>query len=131
MSGTEAATPCVHVARAEDSSRTSFKLKIINGHIKQCNGCGIKFRRSTKENLSPPDDLIVAHLEKKKYPDKKSGRLVVAPKPGNVHFHLDIGCIKIKHPNINLSEFAILDSERSKLTDAHKKKLKTLGMIID
>lgn len=105
-------------------------LKIITGRIKKCNGCSKDFRGSEK-SLTSPHDLVVSHLEEQKYTDKKSGRQKLSYKSANVHFHLNIGCIKLKHPNIKLSDFAISDSERSKLSDAHKEKLKTLGMIID
>ena len=46
-------------------------------------------------------------------------------------YHLDLGCISSVNPSINLSEFAINDSDRSKLSVAHKEKLKKLGMVVN
>ena len=125
----EAAVQYVPVAKAEESSRWLFMLKIIpNRRIKKCNGCKNGFWPSKENSLTPPDDLIVSHLEQRTYRNKQGER--VKAKPSNVYYHLDIGCIEIICPKVELSQFAILDSERVKLTDAHKKKLQTLGMTI-
>ena len=114
------------IARAEESTRVSYLLKIINGRIKKCNGCKKKFR-SESTSLTPPDDLVVSHLEHRSYRNKH-GATVKAPNPGNVHYHLDIGCIKLANPTFELSMLAISDSEKSNLKDAHRDKLQKLGL---
>ena len=103
-------------------------LKIINGRIKKCHGCKKNFR-SEGAPLTPPDDLVVSHLEQRSYPNKL-GATVKAPAPGNVYYHLDIGCIKLANPTFELSMLAIFDSEKSKLNDAHRDKLQKLGLKI-
>lgn len=117
------------MAEDKESCRWSFNLCIIRDHhIKKCNGCKKNFWPSKEKPLTPPDDLIVSHLEQRTY--TKQGVTVKAKDPSNAYYHLDIGCIKFVNPKAELSEFAILDSEKVKLTDAHKKKLQTLGMTI-
>ena len=51
-----------------------------------------------------------------------------APAPGNVYYHLDIGCMKLTNPTFELSMLAIYDSEKSKLNDAHRDKLRKLSL---
>ena len=58
----------------------------------------------------------------------KSGTPVKAPVPGNVYYHLDIGCMKLANPVFELSMLAISDTEKAKLNDAHRAKLQNLGL---
>ena len=114
------------IARAEESSRASYLLKIINGRVKKCHGCKQLFRPKGVP-LTPPDDLVVSHLEQRSYRNKSRALVKTT---GNVYYHLDDGCIKLVNPAFEFSTLAISDSEKEKLNNIHKDKLQKLGLKI-
>ena len=117
------------IGRAEEATDVPYCLQIIPPHVEKCYGCKRKFR-PRKKVLTSPDDLVVSHKEKRSYRDK-SGASVQADAISNVYFHLAIGCIQPTNSSFKLSCLKIYDSNRAKLTDAHKSKLQELGLIVD
>ena len=128
-SGAAATMGTVYVGNAQNSSHFSFKLKFITSRIKKCQGCQRNFRRSKASPLIPPDDLLVSHLEPRPY-RSKSGVTVTPPKPSNAYYHLDIGCIQQRNPGFKPSNLVISNSDKSKLSGAHREKLQTLGLTV-
>lgn len=118
------------IGRAEDATAdVPYCLQIIPSRVEKCYGCKRKFR-PRKKVLTPPDDLVVSHKEKRVFRDK-SGASTQANAISNVYFHLAIGCIQLTNSSFKLSCLKISDSNRAKLTDDHKSKLQKLGLTVD
>ena len=117
------------IGRAEEATDVPYCLQIIPSRVEKCYGCKRKFR-PRKKVLTPPDDLVVSHQERRSYRDK-SRAIIQADAISNVYYHLNIGCIQPTNGSFKLSCLVISDSNRAKLTDAHKSKLQKLGLIVD
>jgi len=73
-------------------------IKILNGRIKVCTGCkGQHHKNSNKGMLSPPHGIHLGHKESLSFANPNSG--AECSKMGNAYYHINLECIRRKHPN--------------------------------
>lgn len=83
----------VHHQLMGTSDQKPYVIKILNKRIKKCRGCGSFFsRKGDGSNLDPPNDLVVAHEERRAFTDATNiSRL---SRPQNVYYHPNCACIR-------------------------------------
>jgi len=70
-----------------------FFVRFLVGNIRICQGCRGSLRLPDGSLLSPPNDIVVARLERRPYFDKTSGTWSQPQKETNIHYHLKLSCV--------------------------------------
>ena len=90
-----------------------------NTKIMVCYGCGQKFRHSLTEVPEPPNDLVLARKEYRKYVNNY-GQLKMSLKKEFVHYHVKQDCVKSKDSAFVPHNIIVTGNIRSDLQDVHK-----------
>ena len=75
-----------------------FFVRFISGNIRICQGCRGSLRLLDGSIPHPPNDIVVARLEKRPYFDKSSGTWCYPQKETNSHYHLKLACVVKAEP---------------------------------
>jgi len=95
-----------------------FFIKMLNGRIKVCAGCkGPHLKSTGNKCLSPPHDICLGHKESMTYTNPRNGQ--ECSKLGNVYYHINLECIRRKHPTFSSSEIVCSPDVLKTLTDLH------------
>ena len=70
-----------------------FFVRFLVGNIRVCQGCRGSLRLPDGSVCSPPNDIVVARLERRPYFDKSSGMWCQPQKETNSHYHLKLSCV--------------------------------------
>ena len=97
-----------------------FEVKFLTGHIKICAGCRQGYTRGRDgKSLPPPDDLCLVHKEQHWYYNVVNNRQQLSSL-SNVHYHLDVSCVKLRYPEFNPLTVQIPPNVRAHLQPSHK-----------
>ena len=98
-------------------------LTLLAGYnIKICYGCKSKFASAQRE---PPNDLIIKLKVKR---DRLiRNRWVAGWKFSWAYFHLDLNCMKLEEPTVEVEDIYIPNDVRAQLTAAHIQLLERKG----
>ena len=103
---------------ASDAISEPFLIKMLNRRIKVCAGCkGQHHKNSDKGLLSPPHDICLGHKESLSYINPHSGTECF--KMGNAYYHINLECIRRKHPNFTATQVECPPDVQEILTDVH------------
>ena len=107
-----------------------FLIKFLNGRIKVCVGCkGPHMKDSQNGLLPPPHDICIGHCEPLTFVNPRTG--LESSKMGNAYYHVNLSCIRKKHPNFTPSQLICDDDVRKALKPMHFQFLwDTLGFSI-
>ena len=108
-----------------------FILKRLNGRIKVCAGCKGPHLKSTYNGLLfPPFDICLGHKETLSYTNPKNRQ--ECSKLGNAYYHINLECIKKKHPSFTAAQIKCPSDMRTSLSEAHHKFLReAIGYVAD
>ena len=103
---------------SEEKSSEPFFIKMLNGRIKVCAGCrGPHLKSASNGLLSPPHDICLGHKESMSYTNPRNGQ--ERSKLGNVYYHINLDCIRKKHPMFSSTEIECPPDVLGMLTEAH------------
>lgn len=106
-------TPC-----SSKSILEPFLVKKLNGRIKVCAGCkGPHRKTSDNEVLSPPHDICLGHRELLSFVNPRNG--LECSKLGNAYYHINLDCIRRKHPNFTSAQIVCPPDLQGVLTEVH------------
>ena len=101
-----------------------FYLKKLTGNIRVCQGCRGSLRVVDGSIPNPPNDIVVARLEKRPFRDQ-SGALKTASRASAAHYHARLGCVRAGDPSFVPSALLIPADIAVVLTAQHKELLLT------
>ena len=106
-----------------------FEVKFLTGYIKICAGCRNGYARSPNGKVLPaPLDLCLVHKEQHVYYNVINNRQQLSS-PSNVHYHVDVSCVRLRYPDFNPQAVQIPPDVRMRLQPAHKVMLyQTFGI---
>ena len=107
-----------------------FLIKFLNGRIKVCAGCKGPHMKDAKNGLlPPPHDICIGHCEPLTFLNPRTG--LESSKMGNAYYHVNLSCIKKKHPDFIPSQLICEDDIKRVLQPPHFQFLwDTLGLSI-
>lgn len=107
-------------------NKNPFQLMFLTSSQKKCISCKQAFNKGN----NAPFNLCLSHKERYEYPfngDFHDIRQSVTEK--NFYYHLDLTCVRGRHPTFQPGDVAILESVRGQLKESHKRLLKdTMGI---
>ena len=108
-----------------------FILKCLNGRIKVCAGCkGPHVKGADNGLLFPPFDICLGHKELLYFTNPKNGQ--ECSKIGNAYYHINLECIKNKHPSFTAAQIECPPDMYATLSEAHHKLLReAIGYAVD
>ncbi|KAK3085112.1 hypothetical protein FSP39_024577 [Pinctada imbricata] len=122
--------PSVVTEYQEDSEQHQpCHLTFMAGLIKKCYGCQQNF---SDKQRHPPHDLILKRYDHRVYNSPKSKTMRKTKTLQNTYFHLNVDCVRKKHPQFEFSTDVILHEEiKHQLSSQHVQLLESLGLDID
>ena len=98
-----------------------FEVKFLTGYIKICAGCRNGYARSPngKALSAPLLDLCLVHKEQHVYYSVVNNRQQLSS-PSNVHYHVDVRCVRLRYPDFNPLAVQIPPDVRMRLQPAHQ-----------
>ena len=70
-----------------------FFVRFISGNIRTCQGCRESLRLPDGTIPNPPNDIVVARLERRPYFDRSSGDWCFPRRETNSHYHFKLSCV--------------------------------------
>ena len=106
-----------------------FEVKFLTGYIKFCAVCRNGYSHSPNGNSLPaPLDLCLVHKEQHLYYNVVNNRRQLSS-PSNVHYHVDVNCVKLRYPDFNPQAVQIPPDVRMQLQPAYQVMLyQTFGI---
>lgn len=102
-----------------------FFVRFISGNIRICQGCRGSLRLPDGSIPHPPNDIVVARLEKRPYFDKTGGTWCYPQKETNSHYHLKLSCVVKAEPLFVPSTLQLSPELIKCLTPVHLELLAT------
>ena len=97
-----------------------FEVIFLTGYIKICAGCHQGYKRlSDGKSLPPPNDLCLVHKEQHVYYNVVNNRQQLSSL-SNVHYHMDVGCVKLRFPDFNSFTVQIPSDVKVRLQQSHR-----------
>ena len=103
-------------------SSDPFMVKMLNGRIKVCAGCKGPHLKGVNGLLPPPHDICIGHKEPLPFVNPHTG--LECSKIGNAYYHVNLQCIRKKHPTFSATELVCLPDVQKLLTEVHFHYLK-------
>ena len=95
-----------------------FLIKMLNRRIKVCAGCkGQHFKNADNGLLSPPHDICLGHKESLSFINPRTGK--ECSKLGNAYYHINLDCIRKKHPSFTAAQVEYPREIQEMLTEIH------------
>lgn len=104
-----------------------FHLTFMTGIIKKCYGCGQMF--PAKQRL-PPNDLVLKRFDHRVYVSPRSKVQKKTQNLQSTYYHLNVNCARRKCPRFSMKDVIIQDEVQEQLTEAHKRVLKNLNVVV-
>ena len=102
------------------ADKLPYVVKLLNNRIKKCRGCGSLFSRKADGSvLDPPNDLVIAHEERRPFAD--ANNITRLSRLQNVYYHPNVACIRRHNASFVGPEIQV--SAEIDLTDVHLKYL--------
>lgn len=92
--------------------------------IRVCRGCP---RGITAEDQSPPSNMVFRRCSVMGYYNRVLNKYI--EKPSNVHFHLDISCLRKADPTTEVKDIYMTDDVFQDLTEDHMRVLHEKGLL--
>ena len=99
-----------------------FYLKKLTGNIRVCQGCRGSLRLADGSIPNPPNDLVVARLERRQFRDS-SGTLKTPSRASAAHYHARLACVRAGDPSFIASSLLIPADVGTVLTAQHQELL--------
>lgn len=110
--------------------KNPFFVRFLVGNIRVCQGCRGSLKLPDGSIPSPPNDIVVARLERRPYFDKSSGTWCQPQKETNSHYHMKLSCVVKVEPLFMPSTLQV--STNLNLLPVHKELISTeFGVTFD
>ena len=103
--------------------KNPFFVRFLVGNIRVCQGCRGSLKLPDGSIPSPPNDIVVARLERRPYFDKSSGTWCQPQKETNSHYHMKLSCVVKVEPLFMPSTLQV--STDLNLLPVHKELIST------
>ena len=105
-----------------------FFLRLLGGNIRVCQGCRGSLRMKDQSIPSPPFNLVIARAERRQFRDS-SGELISPRAEQNVHYHLNIQCVRAVEPMFVPQSLKVPSDIVPLLTTVHQEFLRLVFQV--